>query len=51
MENYWLLKAETVNVTKINGATQVFFMKDDFFLVNFIMVQLNYRIHAKIGIE
>lgn len=25
MENYWLLKAETVNVTKINGATQVFF--------------------------
>lgn len=28
-----------------------FFMKDVFFLVNFIMVQLNYRIHAKIGIE
>lgn len=27
-----------------------FFMKDDFFLVNFIMVRLNYRIHAKIGI-
>lgn len=28
-----------------------FFMKDYFFLVNFIMVQFNYRIHAKIGIE
>lgn len=25
MENYWLLKAKTVNVTKINGATQVFY--------------------------